>query len=964
MTNSTNQIFSLELLNKYHSKFKLSNTSDLKAKKEVIEQWIKELNSGKLDSLKEEEVKSRFIIDIFGKVLGYKYDHSKKWHLREESKTISNGKKADGTLGYFSFDKSLDDVRAVIEIKEAKTNLDAKQKRKVSNTPVEQAFGYCIDMGDKCNWVIASNFKEIRFYNSQDNSKYQSYYLENLNQDAFLREFILLFHKDRLISLTNKSQTDKLYQASLKPLIIKNKNNHILDEIYFCIKKFDGLGFVDPNYLSTIYPFNVLKKQVWHYDNGELFTINKEIFELINEIKIDENKINFSDKLTAQLSSLKIENVQEKINEIFKFLRKCNIHYLTAVEDYLKIGENRKNTIGHSYLHIFPTSEEESKTINLNLNREIECDCLNCNYNHLDFGKLVSKLKTNQGNIDFYDSEYAYGNYLVASNDYKMSYNIYKYLEKYKYKEDKGIEYFITKFNTKYLNGLIRSYYSEDDREEIIENINHIDLDEVIYNELEYVIDDDVKKYLIQIKENKLLNRVKEEIRKLNSSIDDLKSLYDNRGKQFSGPDLVNSLYQQYLLLYLHINRNFIIQNVFTDYKEITSEMFSGLIQSYKTKEVGLKSFNAFIIVETILNINMDELKRIIKGVNSLKIEGNGINDVIEIVLNFLNSFYEDSSFAFDPIKNDSLSKSCISFPFENKLCRIFSNIFTFLKIIDLTEEHISQIEKPIVSFLKSQTILNHYTLDSFCEFLIEKGNLFKEKHIIEILNIAIDKDCPRYNTYERLVEKTCKTLEKNHPDYRILDTYLIQNAFSNCNTLSSSRSKLRYYIGFSKIANSECQLLIQNIIDNHLDKEFNYDLYEDLLRREIYNYKHKNYFDQYLETVSKMTGGSVKFIEGDYEVFNFSFMNFTMLIHRLEIKLNPNQSNKFKNLIDFEKWLLNPDDFDYKLFKVYWLKPISHSKFFLTKIKNNKYIKTHLENELRSNFNQELSNTYVKYFM
>lgn len=964
MSNSNNQIFSSELLNKHHSKFKLSNTSDLKVKKEVIEQWIKELNSGKLDSLKEEEVKSRFIIDIFGKVLGYKFDHSKKWHLREESKTKSNGKKSDGTLGYFSFNKSLDDVRSVIEIKDAKTNLDAKQKRKISNTPIEQAFGYCIDMGDKCNWVIVSNFKEIRFYNSQDNSKYQSYHLENLNQDAILREFILLFHKDRLISFTNKSQTEKLYQASLKPLIIKKKNNHILDEIYFCIKKFDGLGFVDPNYLSTIYPFNILKKQVWHYDNGELFTINKEIFEFINGITINKNKINFSDKLTAQLSSLKIENTQEKIAEIFKFLRKCNIHYLTAVEDYLKIGVNRKNTIGHSYLHIFPTSEEESKAININIDSEIECDCLNCNYNNLDFGKLLNKLKSNQGNIDFYDSEYAYGNYLVASNDYKISYNIYKYLEKNKYKEEKGIEYFITKFNTKYLNGLIRGYYSGDDREEIIENINHIDLDEVIYNELEYEIDDDVKKYLIQIKENKLINRVKEEIRKINSSIDDLRNLYDNRGKQYSGPDLVNNLYQQYLLLYLHVNRNFIIQNVFTDYKEITSEMFSGLIQSYKTKEVGLKSFNAFIIVEAILNINTDELKRIVKEVNSLKIEENGINNLIEIVLNFLNSFYKDSSYAFDPIKNDSLTKSSMSFPLENKLCQIFSNIFTFLKIINITEEHVSQIEKPIVSFLKTETILNHYTLDSFCEFLIEKGNLFKEKSIVEILTIAIDKDSPKYNTYERLVEKTCKSIEKNHSVFKISDTYLIQNAFSNCNTLSSSRSKLRYYIGFSKIANNECQLLIQNIIDNHLNKEFNYGLYEDLLRREIYNYNHKDYFDQYLDTVSKMAGGSIKFIEGDYEVFNFSFMNFTLLIHRLEIKLNSDQLNKFKNLIDFEKWLLNPDDFDYNFFKVFWLKPISHSKFFLTKIKSNKHIKTYLENELRKEFNQELSNTYVKYFM
>ena len=112
------------------------------------------------------------------------------------------------------------------------------------------------------------------------------------------------------------------------------------------------------------------------------------------------------------------------------------------------------------------------------------------------------------------------------------------------------------------------------------------------------------------------------------------------------------------------------------------------------------------------------------------------------------------------------------------------------------------------------------------------------------------------------------------------------------------------------------------------------------------------------------MAGGSAKLIEGDYEVFNLSFIKFTMLIHELEINLNPNQSNKFKNLINFERWLLNPDDFDYKLFRVYWLKPISHSKFFLTKIKNNKYIKIHLENELRKEFNQELSNSYVKYFM
>jgi hypothetical protein len=61
---------------------------------------------------------------------------------------------ADAALGYFSMNKKLDDVRVVIEIKDAKTGLEAKQNRNVKTSPVEQAFEYANDMGKNADGLL------------------------------------------------------------------------------------------------------------------------------------------------------------------------------------------------------------------------------------------------------------------------------------------------------------------------------------------------------------------------------------------------------------------------------------------------------------------------------------------------------------------------------------------------------------------------------------------------------------------------------------------------------------------------------------------------------------------------------------------------------------------------------------------------------------------------------------------
>ncbi|HRQ30549.1 MAG TPA: hypothetical protein PLU49_10780, partial [Saprospiraceae bacterium] len=238
-------IFSDTLLSHYTSDFRLSSVSDIRGITILIKALVEELESGKIESLKEEEIKPRFINTFFGDILGYNYGNSNKWQLREEKKSVVDGTKPDAALGYFFIDAANDEVRAVIEIKDAKTDLDEKQSRPNKQTPVEQAFDYVSKAGGKCKWVIVSNIKEIRFYPSLDRSKCQVFFLKDLVNENKLKELLFLFHKDRFIKELEKSSTDKLFEQAKAIQPKDDKPIHIIDRSYNSLKRFEVFGFVD-----------------------------------------------------------------------------------------------------------------------------------------------------------------------------------------------------------------------------------------------------------------------------------------------------------------------------------------------------------------------------------------------------------------------------------------------------------------------------------------------------------------------------------------------------------------------------------------------------------------------------------------------------------------------------------------------------------------------------------------------
>lgn len=204
----SNKIFNQKILTENAVREVNLEKHNLQERRKKLEKWIEFHKTGNLKNYKEESLQGEFLNEIFSGVLNYKNsrESAEEWHLEREAKTKIDGTKADGMLGFFTKEdldkkKISDKVRVVIELKAPYFNLDQKQKRQGDNrTAVEQAFGYVSKYGNgNCQWVIVSNYYEIRLYTSLDQSKYEYFNLDMLQETGNFQKFIYLLSKTSLI---------------------------------------------------------------------------------------------------------------------------------------------------------------------------------------------------------------------------------------------------------------------------------------------------------------------------------------------------------------------------------------------------------------------------------------------------------------------------------------------------------------------------------------------------------------------------------------------------------------------------------------------------------------------------------------------------------------------------------------------------------------------------------------------
>ena len=354
------------------------NLNDYIEKREVLNNWINSLEKGILAKSKEEEFQGEFLNDIFSLILGAVNKSSGKdeWNLQRETKTKIDGQKADGVIGFFDINEK-DDVRAVIELKGPTISLDQRQKRSGdTRTPVEQAFNYAPKYGKNCQWVIVSNYKEIRLYRSNDMTEYEVFFLENLKDDLEFQKFIYILSFEALVGTANKKakalELSEEYQKNqieiekkfyneyrnIRLHIFENmkKNNPetpenlLLEKVQKLLDRFLFICFCEDKGLLEKDFFNTILKK--GKDFGSIFDIFKVFCNWINLGNPKENIAHFNGGLFKNDDVLNSLNIDDKVFEELK-----------KISDYDFDSDLNVNILGHIFEQSISDIEELKKSI-------------------------------------------------------------------------------------------------------------------------------------------------------------------------------------------------------------------------------------------------------------------------------------------------------------------------------------------------------------------------------------------------------------------------------------------------------------------------------------------------------------------------------------------------------------------------------------------------------------------------
>lgn len=952
-----------DFLKNHLNLFHLSTIDGLESKKVILNDWFLKYRSGKLEGQNETSIAADFINDIFGDVLGFNYRNPNNWNLQKELKTLIDSRKPDGAIGYFNVEEDLStNVYGVIEMKSANTNLDKKQNRADNKqTPVEQAFSYAPKYGKKCKWVIVSNFVEIRLYKSDDASKYEAFYLDQLKDEYQLKRFFFLLKIENLLSKDGTPRLERLIEKSreFKSQMANKDSSHILDRIYNLIKKFDGLMYVNPNILANAMPFNKGNRYVHHYSSFTLESTEKDIFSLFSGITIESQKILLSEPLRKELTEWGVVEFQDKISFLIKRFNECLIFKIRCYENVDLVHEHlsqSNSSIEGILSHEMRDYCGQMREFSIDLsNHETRCECLRCCYKRLDFSTVLKTLKAREGKEEHNTLESGYFHHIVGTNRFKTSFLIYKNIAR----QEKGgnqFLYFIAKYNLLRLHNLVDRAYSLEDKEEIMNEIKSIDLDAILH-ELD-VIDLDQRKALIEIKDETIKKNTEKNIEEKIINLKKAKASFE-RGPDGSFPDYTFQLNKSLAAFLSHYSTNYILGDTFTGYKNLCKKVLEGYLISYSSHgyPAQLKQLEIFHVNLIVFDLYSETVKELCKTykINDIALSENAKNDLLEKVKNFLQSNHGRIIW-FEPIENVYLIQALTSLHFKQIYEHIFFNLFFLLSRTELTEDQCRTFIPVIIPFLKADNTLYAPRLKTLSKFITKYGNYFKSNELTSILSITLDK---RRLSDNSLIKAIFFALNTFHSDFKLEDEVIIQKGILRSIEDHKYHDNLVLFWAVSTDTNKK---ILETEFFKKLDRKFAPYFYRTLLFYNVINIDYKDYFCQYVKSVNASKGnGNYKLWNGEPNIRNFDFINFALLLYSLNIDTNDTRIKQLSNLCEWHNWLINLDSFDYSKFKVEWVL-IFHHEVILKRLGDVPIIRNKVKKELTENYHPRLADIYIKY--
>lgn len=375
-------LFNNRLLKNAIANFEIPAGYNFEQAEKIIKGWQIALKEHNLENTKETRIQSIFLTKFFNVILGYSEmtdNNSGEWHLINEAKTDFDGTKADGALGFFKNDASGNITRAVIELKDANTSLDKKQSaRKDYDTPISQAFSYSSKF-DRCDWIIVSNFKEIRLYNKErGQGYYEKFDVISLDKPDEFKRFYYCLCKRNLIDKNRKSPLDELVKDTsrteeeisnsfykdfkllrknvfehlcnnnpdIDKIVLLEKTQKLLDRLVFIMFCEDSANLLPPR---TLLNYCKIAKNLPLHSDTKVYDVIKGLFD-----SIDKGNNTIDPKINSYNGGLFKEDI-----ELDNLIIKDEIwSEIVKLSDYDFESDLNVNILGHIFEQSISDIEE------------------------------------------------------------------------------------------------------------------------------------------------------------------------------------------------------------------------------------------------------------------------------------------------------------------------------------------------------------------------------------------------------------------------------------------------------------------------------------------------------------------------------------------------------------------------------------------------------------------------------
>ncbi|WP_089796282.1 SIR2 family protein [Chryseobacterium wanjuense] len=790
------------------------------------------------------------------------------------------------------------------------------------------------------------NYFDANYIEQKDGESISKNYI-----DDFLKEDNIYGKKSNYLkevkSLSEKGQLLLNFLRFLRfydKLKISINEENVVDQIYNSLIRFEEVKSLPQDFISKLYPFKSTLEHEHLIEYNALLLKNTILADLF----FDKIEIEGSEIILTDTDSKK----KKKIEFILKALNNGLIFYVTK--------ENEKpDSLGYKGF------SDVSK--NINYKSVKKCTCSKCKYEKYQLKESLTE--TNSYSISdttdiTEDMQKAFLNYKFGN--YFQSFKMFEEVASKAWITQKFITYYIAKTNMKALRTLINWEFQIDDKEKesAIEKIDDIDIDKLIFH-IPNKSDDEYNLLKI-IRDDKVLTKVKDKIDNYYDEILKTYKLFQNKYSNSVGPYYPQLIYFELFKLLVFYNENYIINDEFSDFKNIINKAVEALMINYSTdNRYGgkIKEFDVDFFGLTIPYINTDRFVKVLEeyDIEEIKFKKDNLGMILSYSNNFLKSYFEEGNIWGIESRSEIMESQLQKSSFEERTRKIFSNIMVFLSLIELNSEQFDSIKSNILLFLSFNIKLSHNNIKYLKWFLYKNYKSIKIEDCKRLLEISCR------DTYNRvkhdilnLVAEICSTNQ-----YVIIDDIeYAQKLLSDFEYLDKHSDNIIY---LWVISNDKVKNFYYQIITERLQNNFDNDLYRSATLNKIIDYN--IFFDSFISYLNKRNKGNDSekdgyFMEnGKPKFHNHLFYNDLLFFYRLGVKENDQRLQKLSNLYEFMKFCIFREKYDFSKFKVEWLYLFDH-KIFYNEFKKIKPLKKIIETALKAKYDEELAKIYAQFFI